>query len=353
MGKNTQAPVEHPKPVSHEILRAFWNFVQTSHMDKAMTLLEANPGIVLEPVPAYQAYGTQLFLNVAFKLPHSEFAAFGVAHGAPLEGRGHDGETAMHALFAINGLASDEKAEGFRHLIEPMLSMGAQTHATNRRGNPVWFEAFDQPFDVWKKLLPNSHSLDFFNNTKNSSLSAFARDSKLNDKAKWLIDKGVNVNAFIPDALDSAPLMSALANQNHEMADYLFAHGANIHLKDEDGQGFLHLANKTTTVEWLVNHCIDIDSRDTAGNTPLLRVLKSTDGDTNIHRLQEKQDVAIALIRAGADLNARTGLDKAPSAKKMITSKKTKLPDLYTILLAFNARQVAMQSLNEMDAPAP
>ena len=89
---------------------------------------------------------------------------------------------------------------------------------------------------------------------------------------KLLLDKGANPNIASNNQFKVAPIHSACAISNYEIAKLLIQHGADVDAKQMQGNTPLHSAahnGQTTLATLLLDNGADINARNDKGETPL------------------------------------------------------------------------------------
>ncbi|HEY9607990.1 ankyrin repeat domain-containing protein [Allocoleopsis sp.] len=141
--------------------------------------------------------------------------------------------------------------------------------------------------------------------------------------AEMLFARGADVNAR--DESKRTPLYTAASK---EVAEVLIAHGASVNVKDSWGQTPLHTASSREVAEVLIARGADVRAKDNQGRTPLhtastgevAEVLiahgadihaKDTQGRTPLHTAST-EEVAEVLIAHGADIHAKDNQGRTP-----------------------------------------
>jgi hypothetical protein len=123
--------------------------------------------------------------------------------------------------------------------------------------------------------------------------AVYARDTRA---AKELIALGVDVNVLDKSAHTTA-LMQAVSNNDAEIVSALISAGANVNMKDADGDTALTSLGEGATVEMtraLINAGAKVNHKNDNGETPLIG---AAENDT--------PDVVKELLEAGAKVNAK------------------------------------------------
>lgn len=97
------------------------------------------------------------------------------------------------------------------------------------------------------------------------------------DIVKFLLEKGANPNLASTNQFKVAPIHSACAISNYEIAEILIKHGADVNAKQMQSVTPLHSAahnGSTKLVKLLIFHGADVNSRMENGQTPLFMALE-------------------------------------------------------------------------------
>jgi len=125
------------------------------------------------------------------------------------------------------------------------------------------------------------------------NLSYDIRDSN-NENVKIVLSE-VGIEAL--DGYQRTSLIWASFYNNTELLKWLIDNGANINHQDRNGFSALHFAAKEQrydTAEILINNKVDLEIKDSNGNTPLIDAIFNSNGDYKIVDL---------LILSGANLD--------------------------------------------------
>lgn len=343
------------KPVNAEtIVKHFWKVVCQNEPNSERALLNDHPWILKERArkePQSKEYLP--FVRMALHLDAPDLAAYAVDHGAPLEDTDPMGWTALHSVLAWLKVTAPLNKENFTPLIDKMIARGARCDSLSNAGEPLWYTAMDMAMPVFKKLIEKGSPLDFIDTDGCSGLSYAICQAPL-EKVAFLIESGANVNLFEQRAMTHAPLLCAFHRQAPEIADLLLQSGARLDLKDGFGRTFLHHAQSPQAVSWLIENGLDLEAKDVFGRTPLLHLInRITQKPDPAFSTKAMQNVAKAMILAGANLETRDRQDTSLSARDVIVSHPDRMMDLNNMLRSMVARQVARQAMIEMNSPLP
>ena len=135
------------------------------------------------------------------------------------------------------------------------------------------------------------------------------------DIAKYLIEKGANVNA--KDVKERRPLHYVSIdydryNKQIGLAEALIKAGANVNAKDKKGNTPLHYVENVLLAEILIEARAKVNAKNKKDNTPL-------------HYVKTKE-LAEALIKAGANVNAKNEYEQTPLIMATGQGKPVQLP---------------------------
>lgn len=324
---------------AQHMVKTFWGCVSGDQMEEAWPLLHANPWLMTHHRPPKKGvftYSTP-FLQAAINHDNLALIEHGIVHGAPLEDRCSEGCTPLQSLLSSFSLSNGPQWEETNRLVGLMVDAGARGDAIDDEGKPAWAGAFHQPMAIWEKMVQGAFTLDYLDKAGRSAISLTMKHHP--EKTAYLVENGANVNLINPKAMEYAPLMMALDSDNEPMADFLLAHGARLDLKDALGRGFLHLCSQDAPAKWLIQHGVPLEDKDRFGRTPLLQALEQGNG---VH------EVSMALIVAGANLDARDHQTTSVLAREWIESSPDDMPELNHLLRSMKARSAANEALAEI-----
>ncbi len=197
----------------------------------------------------------------------------------------YDGNTPLH-------LAAQQ---GHLNIVKLLLDNGADPLAFNVEGY-------------------RAHHLAATNEIKNNLFGYISKEKSLNyeltnackdgdlEYAKWLIEKGANINTL--DYQGFSPLHWAIGKGNFELVELLLKHGADVNLKAADTTTPLHIAvqrNHTQIIDLLLRYGVDVNAVTLDGNTPLHWAAK-----------QNALEIIEVLLNHGADPNVLNSLGVRP-----------------------------------------
>lgn len=362
MQPNSLASMKPSPEEAQKVLEAFWINVSHGRMVKTMSMLQTHPWILQQRVPEkLSAWKGMPFLQAAIHLIQPDLVAYGISHGAPLEHKCPKGNTALQSLIASlvdsASFIQAPKDNPLYPLIGKFIDADANCCVLNASTeNPLWFDARHFPIDIVEKLIQAGSPIEFGEIDRRSGLAIVLSCGLMSDQATMLVRNGADVNFYHPILIETSPLAYALDYENMAMAEFLCENGTNIHFQDNSMRGFLHVAKNPSAVAWLMARGLNLEAKDNAGTTPLLHALKGlifslkedSEYGRNLH-----QEVARTMISAGANVHAKTFDNASLTAAEIITAHKDRVPDLYNVLLAVNAREAAAQTIKEIARMAP
>ncbi|WP_341813090.1 ankyrin repeat domain-containing protein [Wolbachia endosymbiont (group B) of Germaria angustata] len=155
-------------------------------------------------------------------------------------------------------------------------------------------------------------------------------------KAKWLIKKGVNVNAKNEENI--TPLHFAAGNGYYEIVKLLLGDGAKVNARDILNCTPLSIAARNgyfDIAQLLLQHKAEVNTKDALGNTPLHLAAKNG-----------YLDIVDLLMKHGADINAKTEEGNTPLSLALENSY-SKIIDLLLADLNINIGCIKVVSIDE------
>jgi ankyrin repeat protein len=117
-------------------------------------------------------------------------------------------------------------------------------------------------------------------------------------------------------ALDSIGVEGDLGVRAGKIAEMLFAHGADVNAKDQDGNPYIFkyaMFAQVKPLEFLVKHDVTVDARDVENNrTPLHWVALLQELDATPEMIAKNIQAATVLLDAKADVNAKDQKGNTP-----------------------------------------
>ena len=232
--------------------------------------------------------------------------------GAELEARDDQGRTPLQ--WALN------TGESNGHTIEALVNAGADVRVRDRYGEPLLHRAVDQEdAQLVARLLELGADPDVAGLAGRTALHSAGWGPA--PVMRELLAAGADVTARTVDGW--SPLHSAATARDLASLTALLATGADVNARAHDGDTPLHRAARMRglpNVAALLAAGADANARNVAGDTPLHHVVRWTDawsaGPPSAEQLaglfSRDTAVAAALIRTGADVNARNNDGDTP-----------------------------------------
>ncbi|GEM_PF-1920019 len=279
----------------------------------------ARPGDCVPPTPGWWRRSETL-LQRAVRGCDEQMIDLLLRHGADIEGRNADGNTALHLAAAIP----------FRRT----RLLGIETVAPAQPAQPPPDPAKkSRPKDVKPTRTPTPRNEPRPVRTSDNRLGSLDTTSLLGSKAGAGVTRlgsmdmtsllgtrtGIGGSKLVPLGASDLRNMTDrnMANASQRpgdpaaaiyMAGLLLELGADIHAKNARGQTPLHLASDLDIIAFLLRSGGDVNATDAKGNTPLLCWLGASDegrllSDKDMNDLEIIRKRVDALLAAGADVN--------------------------------------------------
>jgi len=162
--------------------------------------------------------------------------------------------------------------------------------------------------NIVEYLLKNSANVHIEDGHGNIALKCAIDEFEIDKEiVSLLIKYGSNINDQAGD-FQETPLMIATEKYHHDIVDVLLKDGANINLKNIDGQTALHIAvdNKDyKIINLLLNNNANHNIKDNKGNSPLKNIfLKKGNYPFNVD-IDKDLKIFKLLVNFGADINTQ------------------------------------------------
>ncbi len=141
-------------------------------------------------------------------------------------------------------------------------------------------------------------------NSQYASLHQAAFEGDIEAVKKFIDSKAIDVNRKGVHFENNTPLYIVAARDHEEIVQLLFAHQADVAIKNDEGNTALHIAaalGHKEIVELLLQNGASIDAKNNAGDTALHLAIKR--GHTAVLRV---------LLQQGADMTALNKADNTP-----------------------------------------
>lgn len=148
--------------------------------------------------------------------------------------------------------------------------------------------------EIVKSLIEYGADLGI-KNTSAQTLLHYAIELKHTEIAKYLIDRGIDVDTRDISS-GKSPLHFAMHMKNMEVVKYLIEHNADIDIQDSYGLTPLHLAvdiGNKKMIEQLVEKGANINAQDNDGWTPLVHAVRHGKLDTIEYLIKNKANVDV------------------------------------------------------------
>ncbi|KAJ5924217.1 hypothetical protein N7466_008404 [Penicillium verhagenii] len=227
------------------------------HSDMVKMLLEMGANVDAQRKQGWTA------LNCAVYDGNCEIAKLLIEHGAKLDLTNNEGSTPLY-------MAS---LHGHLDVVKMLLEKGANVDAQNKTGRTaLTCAASDGNFETAKLLTEHGAKLDLARNDGTTPLCIASGEGHL-DIARILLEKGANYHTA--NSRGRTPVSSASLKGHAEVVQLLLTQSPMPSLKEADKNGYsaLNLAayyGHLETLNLLLEHNADIESKNNVGQTPLL-----------------------------------------------------------------------------------
>lgn len=183
-------------------------------------------------------------------------------------------------------------------IVHLVTEAGADVNAKDQYGcTPLHYAIYSGCINTIRFLIDNGADC------KDNDLLKLAIVNGHLDTVKYFIEeKGVDLN--FTDEHGMTPLFCAVVYEKKEIVEYLLKKGANVNAVVLYDAKVLHIASRHCLLEivkCLITMGAEIDVRDSDGNTPLHLAVQ----DNECQNKGQKLDVVKCLVNSGADINVK------------------------------------------------
>jgi ankyrin repeat protein len=232
-----------------------------------------------------------------------------VAHGADVSYKNPSGVTPLHTAVENN----QEKTVAF------LLKHGAGVGAKDQNGTTPWDIVVRENKDELTPIfLNNGTKLNLMSKDGIPDLhKAVTRGNKL--MVGQLLSHGAQVNTT--DRNGDTALLLAISYFHNDIAKLLIEHGADVNVKSRSGTPLLHRTNNKDSLELLIDHGADINAKDGSGNN-LLHVATSKGFAWTVK----------LLLAHKVDVNVRNSVGQTPLLNAIFRQGRLVVPELRSAL---------------------
>lgn len=261
-------------------------------------------------------YDEQSLLMSAATFGNVESARILLDEGAEIDWTNANGESALF------------KAVAGKHttMVNFLLERGANASIIGPNRTTLIHLCLENPQNLRKVLLsfPEPNLLNEFGS---APIHSAAYDCRL-EAIDILLEFGANIN--ITDNHGKTPLLYAVSTGNCDLVQYLLEKGADVKMQDNRKVSALHYAKTAEMINLLVENSADVNLTDHKGNTALHYRVKEVSLDlTDLTDLTPIK----SLVNAQANINVKNNAGITPLMK----SVKKNNPDLVDYLLSEGA----------------
>lgn len=167
------------------------------------------------------------------------------------------------------------------HIIDLLIKKGSDINSKNNEGNTPLLIALSYirvPQKMFDYLITKNADIFAKNNENNTALIIAAELGEY-EIVQYLVKNGLNVN----DQNDQGNVALGIAFYNYFISKYLIDNGTNINHQNKKGSTLLMLAfaanNMANIAQYLINKGADLYIKDNEGNTVFDRALKEIKGN--------------------------------------------------------------------------
>lgn len=332
----------------------FWFTVKAS--SDSVSEVRANPWIVHEMAPASGApFKREKFMHAAVRRGNVGLIEYGCEVGLPLEDRDASSRTVLHTLVSGTDECWQGRDDARWACVQRLLDAGARCATVDNEGYPLWFmkqsglqaRAFMPP--GWTdKVLDGGAPVNCYTREGESilgfALALMQYDPSGLDCIRAVLARKPDLNSHCKN-LSLSPLSQAFRTGREDLVRMLVDAGADLHVRDWQGNGLLHTVDNARSVPLMLKIGVDPEVRNYQGRTALQHVLAQ--------QFQGVQEIAKELVAGGANLDAPSVRIGKRTPRGTIAADSKRLPEVLQVCQAMAARDAALSALSETAAPAP
>lgn len=336
-----------------------------------MSLVETKPHLLSERMVhlprRYAGHVGQPLLQAAIAAPRPDLKVIQklIDLGAPIEGRGRTGHTALTAA-----VCNVDLQELQAPLCEMLIAKGARLNTVSDTKLSPLVEAWGEVDPgIARALIAGGTPLDQIDGQGTPSISRLAQvinknfpDPRQRINLIQVIEAGANLNPPVR-VIEDLPLVSVLQKSDLDLADRMVDLGARWSGRWDEGRTVMHAAHVAPMVRWVMGKDDRLlHATDDRGKTPLCHLVDRLDVEwepsNDVGRDERVQSLIEAfklMVSLGADLDHRDdqGVLARSPRERIETRRNAELKDFMGRWGAYEAAQRAMHEISESTKACP